>query len=822
MIKKSSEWIGQYGFLILQLAVIGGFIHHFNIEVQFNLPLLFPFVIGAFLIHSALPFRLRTTFFILSAIGGLFILLPFKEVLILLGLTMLMLGICNLKISLGFRKVLLLLVAIALALMRMGIFTNWIASQTLVLFGSMFMFRMLLFLYELKYQKEAVPFQTQLSYFLMLPNLIFPLFPVVDFKLFQRNYYNTTDTEIYQRGVSLISKGIFHMFLYRIIYSFLVPTVSEVQTLSDFIQYLVFSYLLVIRLSGLFHFSVGVLCLFGYNLPEIFKNIFLASGFADLWRRLNIYWKDFMIKMFFNPIYFRFKKYGTKQAIFWSTLICFGITLLLHSYQTFWLVGVFNVSNQDLIFWLLFGLLVAFGGLFNWNKTSQNSSYKSVIHVGKVLITFTSMALIWSFWNTNNMSSWLKMIGTVQTASKSAIVLGLFTMLAFVIITGVIIDSSFFKKLWNSRRTKLLELRVPLLALFFLILSFNSWTLKNYWDDRIDGNDIHFLFNFIMKKSDTQNEIAGYYDNILATSDLMSPLAADLVSRSSAFNINLYQRNILFQSDDAFKRKFTPSSKTTIQGIKVEINRWGMHDKDYELIPDDSTFRIAVLGGSIEMGWAIPTDQGLDKVIEGQLNSDSSLKSRYKQFEVLNFSVPSRNILNQSYALKHQVMAFKPQMVIFFDHDETEWVNIVNSLQEYDYSQDFEGYVDSLYLTPGLITAEANTNELIDRLESRRQPLIKSIYADIAEMCKANDISPVVVAMPELRAAVYKRNYNHPEIAEGLGLKLIDLSSMFDIEKVASYSMDRVGHPTPEANELIIKALYTQLSEYLATKFENY
>ena len=30
---------------------------------------------------------------------------------------------------------------------------------------------------------------------------------------------------------------------------------------------------------------------------------YLASSFTDYWRRINIYWKDFMVKLFFNPAF---------------------------------------------------------------------------------------------------------------------------------------------------------------------------------------------------------------------------------------------------------------------------------------------------------------------------------------------------------------------------------------------------------------------------------------------------------------------------------------------------------------------------------------
>ena len=48
-----------------------------------------------------------------------------------------------------------------------------------------------------------------------------------------------------------------------------------------------------------------MLHLFGFNLPETHHLYFLASSFTDFWRRINIYWKDFMMKVFYYPVVLR-------------------------------------------------------------------------------------------------------------------------------------------------------------------------------------------------------------------------------------------------------------------------------------------------------------------------------------------------------------------------------------------------------------------------------------------------------------------------------------------------------------------------------------
>ena len=84
----------------------------------------------------------------------------------------------------------------------------------------------------------------------------------------------------------------------------------------------------------------------------------LASSFLDFWRRINIYWKDFIQKIVFYPVYFRVKAWGQTAALVTATCVAFIATWLLHSYQTFWLVGEFPLRAQDVVFWSALAVLV--------------------------------------------------------------------------------------------------------------------------------------------------------------------------------------------------------------------------------------------------------------------------------------------------------------------------------------------------------------------------------------------------------------------------------------------------------------------------------
>lgn len=79
--------------------------------------------------------------------------------------------------------------------------------------GSMFMFRLIVYFYDLRHDKAPVTAAKSLSYFFMLPNACFPrLFPVIDFKTYRRSHYYSVDAYLtHQKGIDWIVRGIVHL-----------------------------------------------------------------------------------------------------------------------------------------------------------------------------------------------------------------------------------------------------------------------------------------------------------------------------------------------------------------------------------------------------------------------------------------------------------------------------------------------------------------------------------------------------------------------------------------------------------------------------------
>lgn len=798
----------EWALLLLQLLAIGLFSFHFNIEVQFNLPRLFVYICFAFIIHSLFPIQYRKWVFLSATILGILLIVSVLEAFVLISLSLILVGICNLNCSISFRKILVLAVASVLGYLRYTNAISWISSQVLIILTSMFMFRIMLLLFELKFRSERIPLLTQLTYFLMPPNLVFPLFPIVDLKLFEKNYYDIAPVSIYRRGVCLITRGVLQLFVYRVVYYFLQPSLNEVSDLLDLFNYFVFTYLLIFRLIGLFNFSIGVLCLFGYNLPEPFKNPFISNGFNDLWRRINVYWKDFIAKLFFNPLYFRLRRIGNKSAIVLSTIISFAITLFLHALQYFWLVGTIELTFNDLVFWGFFAFVISLRTIFSFQFRWKNPLLKFSGESLSISFTFLSICILWSYWTAKDLGVW---VDKVMIASHATIAEWL--SLTTILIVAVIFLSLYLyilKKGLLARKGNLLSTvrSAPIFSLLLLLMTFNSLTIDRYWSNVWGGNTIDSIFNSNLKSSDMEEQLAGYYDNALSNYDVRnSNISASHVA-SQMFQTMLFEKGILKNEDNELGKSLVPNSSAIIQGVEVSINDLGIRDEVYSVVPESDVDRIVFIGASPEMGWMLSKEDSFEEILEARLNSRSNSIDHKKHVEIINYSIPGRIVLNHMFAAEEILTKNKPQETFFFDHQGAEWIRIKQEILRYNFSTSMEAY--SMNLASNIDLAFNTQNE--DILEPIKTEIFEVIYKRLFDLCIENGTRPTLVVMPEFFRGVNDASANQFKIAKAVGFRIIDLRDEFKLDEIPQYILDHIGHPNIEANKRIAERLYDELT----------
>ena len=188
--RRLSEWlslsalqqsqIAKFASLTAQLGLLVLVVRQFHLENQAFYSNIFLLTFYSFIIHYILPARYKLAFFVLVSLAALAGILGCANAAGLIAIGLLLVGICHLPLKYSLRVVLLLVAGTVLLAIRV----KWLPTTWLdviwPVFASMFMFRLIIYMYDLKHGKAKPTLTSTLAYFFMLPNVVFPLFPFVD------------------------------------------------------------------------------------------------------------------------------------------------------------------------------------------------------------------------------------------------------------------------------------------------------------------------------------------------------------------------------------------------------------------------------------------------------------------------------------------------------------------------------------------------------------------------------------------------------------------------------------------------------------------
>jgi hypothetical protein len=418
----------RFALLLLEVALLVLCVRQFKLGEIVGDAFLRTCLLGAggFALHYWLPLRWKERGFVALGIAGAFVVLGAQCAALLIVVALVFYSIGAARIPYAFRILGFVAVGGALTLGRIALPPQW-PAQFWPIVGSVFGFRLLIWAYDVRHMAGRPPFRDYLAYFFMLPNWGCLLFPVVDYHTQRKSFLARDIHDVAQQGVKWMARGVVQLLIYDFVY-YRKPAAdpATVTSLAQLLLVMVTTYLLYLRLSGTFHFVVGMLHLFGYDLPETHRRWLLASSLADFWRRINVYWKDFMVKLVYLPLWFRLRRRGEHFAQVVATLGVFVATFALHSWQSFWLTGRWRWSGPDALFWGVLALLVAVN--LEWESRARAREFIATsslviatpsLAVAKpslarralqIAATFALVTVLWSMWNAQSLRQWLDLV----------------------------------------------------------------------------------------------------------------------------------------------------------------------------------------------------------------------------------------------------------------------------------------------------------------------------------------------------------------------------------------------------------------------------
>ncbi len=660
------EWMKLMSVLLLCTVAV----RWLHLEEELLLPTLMPYLVGGMAIYTWLPISWRMPFMFWLNLAAMVGLLGWSDGLLLAGLALGLFGIAHLPLSIAYRIGAVLLAAGLLALFRAGWLTSVDQPRVLSILGSMFMFRMVLYLYELRFERQPVSIWHRLAYFFMLPNLVFVIFPVVDYQTFSRGYYARPSFQVQRTALLRMANGIIHLLAYRLVNYYLLPDPTEVDGLLDWAQYLVVTYLLIIRLAGIFHLSVGILGLFGFDLPPVFHHYFFADSFSDLWRRINIYWRDFVVKVFYLPLYFRFKHRGQVFAMTTAILLVFVVNWFLHSYQWFWVRGDFPLTVQDAVFWSVFGAVVAVNSVRETKRKirpplpGQFSLPSAGLRMLRIMGVFFSMVLLWSFWTSASVREWVFFMGLAGRASAGEII-RLSAWLLAVFLTGLAVQ--YLQASWDRRR----DLRyagtdypLAIVSALLCLLVVGAQPAVYHTLEQQFSFSMDPVLHTRQNKPEAEAEFNGYYEQLLVGNGLGErlPTARPARKRTAAIHVLSYE-----QQDNLRGKVLTPLQRAFFKGAWLTTNEFGMRDRTYPLEKSARTVRILLLGTSVEMGTGVETMGTFENLVEEEMNR-SNLLGEDIRVEILNLAVSGNQLYRNLARLTTEGERYDPDVILYCAH----------------------------------------------------------------------------------------------------------------------------------------------------------
>jgi D-alanyl-lipoteichoic acid acyltransferase DltB (MBOAT superfamily) len=811
-----AQELPRFLFVLGQLGLAVLVIRQFQIESSAFLRV-FLLATAGFAVHYFLPRTWKLPFFVLLSLTSILLVMGAVTGVALIGIGLVLIGICHLPIAWTARIALLVASGVVLAVLRTEIIQLPWSNALWPILGSMFMFRLLVYVYDFRHDKVPPDFWSSLGYFFMLPNVCFPLFPVVDYKTFRRQYLDRDPFEIYLHGVTWIVRGLSHLLLYRIVYYYFTLAPHEVVDADTLMQFLLANFMLYLRISGYFHLIVGMLYLFGFRQPETHHRYVLSSSFTEFWRRINIYWKDFMMKILYYPVYFRVRRHGSSLALIVATALVFLGTWFAHSYQWFWLRGSFPVVWQDILFWGVLAVLVIFNALrevkHGRKRTLDDGAWstKEMLALGaKTVGTFFAIILLWSLWTSESWASWVSMWRFLEEPSNIGVP-AYFLGTVIVIFVGAMLFGRQRKAADDRSKVLAAPLGIELtwtstrsLVLLFVIAAASlPQVYTRFGPDA--SNFVLSLRSDQLSPVDAASLQRGYYEDLTRVDRFNSQLW-EVYSKKPLNWLDATGSGLTRFTGDFRKTELIPSYQSTTSFSVITTNRWGMRDRKYELVPAPGTFRIAMLGASNVMGWGVEDDETFEALFEEKLNIDL-VGDRWQRFESLNLGVPGYYPLQQLPTLE-KALEFQPD-AFYYIATGRELSRGAYYLAEFVTEGGAPPYPELQRIADAAGLADASDlSDGLRRLRPYQGELLDWLYRELVAQGTANGTQSVFVFLPQLERGDWEDETAETlSLAENAGFHIIDMSDIYDGLEGSLAIAEWDNHPNARGHELIAERL---------------
>jgi hypothetical protein len=305
-----------------------------------------------------------------------------------------------------------------------------------------------------------------------------------------------------------------------------------------------------------------------------------------------------------------------------------------------------------------------------------------------------------------------------------------------------------------------------------------------------------------LNRGDRETSAVGYYEGLIGVGDVTPGGRADisvrLLGKPTDWNRNV-AANVMRPLPDGDFLQFEPRPNLdkTLFGRPFATNRHGMRDRDCTVAKPPGTFRVAVLGSSIDMGWGVGVEESYVNLLEDWLNAHAARRGLERRFDVLNFAVAAYSPLQRLEAYRRKARAFRPDLVLFsattLDQRLTEihLCDLFRARASVPHEYDF---VRQTIVEAGLTDEDLRTDahdQLVhkDEVKLKLDPHFWALYdrtvAALAADCRSDGVPMALLVIPRVGkadapAARAEKVARLLGIAAHHAVPVFDLSATFD------------------------------------------
>jgi hypothetical protein len=559
---------------------------------------------------------------------------------------------------------------------------------------------------------------------------------------------------------------------------------------------------------------VGLLLLFGFNLPETNHHYFLAESFTDYWRRVNIYWKDFMVKIFYTPVAFALRDKGDVLPGVVGSAFAFLATWVLHAYQSYWLRGAMSFSLQDTLFWTILGVLVMINTVWEARRGRKRSlsarfdPREAFFAALRTMGVFAVMGVLWSLWSAKSFEQWLSIwqyadAGFFARVAVALVCVGVVKLAVERLSTfeGGLLFGGTPK---GARGPVLLRSAVVTVLLPMSIL----WVLGHPGVHRRVDEKTRFILRSLKSNqpntADLREIERGYYENLF---DAASANAIDSGTPAPADWVDFPEIEFLEKTGDMRFWALAPNQSATINGYRVSTNAFGLRDRAYAAEKPADTYRIAILGSSHVMGWGVHDGETFESLVELWM---SDQRPDGKSLEILNFGVGGYSPVCQLGVLREVALDLAPDAIYYIAHEVDGSLAIERLARLVQSKIPLEDeFLRDIVARAGL-TPSMSQSAMLRELPPFAEELVRDAYAKIVELAREKGALPVWIYMPRVpeRQPDVKQIEKLRSAAKDAGFITFDLTGLYgetDVEDLVMSQWDL--HPNAEGHAMMARSV---------------